>query len=242
MTRRATLPRLSTFLMGVHPTSHLQHRNDLASHLSLIETSFTYSSPSHATASFRYIGHDNKPPRIPSPVRVGTMFSVATMPSYNPCNDGFGSAWNHRPFVSSPLSSSPIRASSPSSPLTERSSSMANRQTQSSPIQPSTFVKFSRYAHQATSARQRKNKTEDREGRRKLFLDQVRRRADERTYQRRDMEGTVSRTPCRYTLRAIMSVHCIAVVASFHGLMSHIRPQRTHVQGRLRQKILTINH
>lgn len=127
------------------------------------------------------------------------MFSVATMPVFNVGNDAFGAAWNHQqhqPFVSSPLSSSPIRASSPSSPLSEKSANLVNRETQSSPIRPSTFNKFSRYAHQPPThtAQIRQRQSRARETRRKNFLDQVRQRADQRTYQRRDMEGTVRHT------------------------------------------------
>jgi hypothetical protein len=106
-----------------------------------------------------------------------------------------GTAWDqHRPFVSSPLSSSPIRASSPQSPLSDRSSNIPSREIQSSPIRKATvFDKFSRFASKSSPrfARHRQRKSDTREIRRQEFLDNVRKRADERTFQRRDMEGTV---------------------------------------------------
>lgn len=128
------------------------------------------------------------------------MFSVAPMPVFTAGGDARTSTsyHNHQPSVSSPLSSSPIRASSPLSPMNDSSINATSRQTQSSPLQAkTTFDKFSRYANQNTPsvARVRRPRTDARENRRKNFMEQVRRRADERTLQRRDMEGTVGTFP-----------------------------------------------
>ncbi|OLN93099.1 hypothetical protein CCHL11_07505 [Colletotrichum chlorophyti] len=93
-------------------------------------------------------------------------------------------SWDFRPPVPSPLSSSPIRASSPLSPINDNTV----RQTQSSPIAPPKF----KYASRSTRPNPVVRKREDaQETRRKLFLQNVRQRADDRTYQRRDMEGTL---------------------------------------------------
>lgn len=116
--------------------------------------------------------------------------SVAAMAPFNT-----GSAWNHRPFASSPLSSSPTRASSPpSSPLADRSPNIEHRTVQSSPIRKSSvFDKFSRFSSKSTprAASHRQRLIDSRESRRRDFLDSVRKRANDRTFQRREVEGTV---------------------------------------------------
>ncbi|OHE97923.1 hypothetical protein CORC01_06786 [Colletotrichum orchidophilum] len=92
--------------------------------------------------------------------------------------------WDFRPAVPSPLSSSPIRASSPLSPINDNTV----RHTQSSPIPQPKF----KYASRATRPNPVVRKREEaQESRRKLFLQNVRQRADDRQYQRRDMEGTL---------------------------------------------------
>ncbi|WYZ41443.1 hypothetical protein EsH8_V_000338 [Colletotrichum jinshuiense] len=93
-------------------------------------------------------------------------------------------SWDFRPAVPSPLSSSPIRAPSPLSPIDDNTV----RHTKSSPIPQPKFKYASRPARPNPVVRKRE---EAQEGRRKLFLQNVRSRADDRTYQRRDMEGTL---------------------------------------------------
>ncbi|GKT60234.1 hypothetical protein ColTof4_00367 [Colletotrichum tofieldiae] len=93
-------------------------------------------------------------------------------------------SWDFRPAVSSPLSSSPARAESPLSPIDDNTV----RQTQSSPIPQPKFKYASRPARPNPVVRKRE---EAQESRRKLFLQNVRQRADDRSYQRRDMEGTL---------------------------------------------------
>ncbi|KAK7433101.1 hypothetical protein QQZ08_000030 [Neonectria magnoliae] len=101
----------------------------------------------------------------------------------------FSGSWNHRPVVPSPLSSSPVRASSPLSPIDKNS--FSQRQVQSSPIQP---LKF-KYASRPTRPNPVVRKREDiQEGRRKLFLQNVRQKSDDKAWQRRDVEGQLLKT------------------------------------------------
>ncbi|WQF88485.1 hypothetical protein CDEST_13499 [Colletotrichum destructivum] len=93
-------------------------------------------------------------------------------------------SWDFRPAVPSPLSSSPIRAASPLSSIDDNTV----RHTQSSPISQPKFKYASRPARPNPVVRKRE---EVQESRRKLFLQNVRQRADDRSYQRRDMEGTL---------------------------------------------------
>ncbi|GKT45037.1 uncharacterized protein ColSpa_05218 [Colletotrichum spaethianum] len=93
-------------------------------------------------------------------------------------------SWDFRPAVPSPLSSSPVRAASPLSPIDDNTV----RHTQSSPIPQPKFKYASRPARPNPVVRKRE---EAQESRRKLFLQNVRQRADDRSYQRRDMEGTL---------------------------------------------------
>ncbi|CAM1500937.1 Fc.00g100990.m01.CDS01 [Cosmosporella sp. VM-42] len=96
----------------------------------------------------------------------------------------FSGTWDHRPAVPSPLSSSPIRASSPLSPIDKNA--FSQRQVQSSPIQPPKF----KFASRPTRPNPVVRKREDvQEGRRKLFLENVRQKSDDRKWQRRDIEG-----------------------------------------------------
>lgn len=95
-------------------------------------------------------------------------------------------SWDHRPAVPSPLSSSPIRASSPLSPIDRNT--LPQRQIQSSPIQQPKFKFSSRQTRPNPVVRKRE---EVQESRRKLFLQNVRQKSDEKSWQRRDVEGQV---------------------------------------------------
>ncbi|KAL0942675.1 uncharacterized protein CTRU02_200561 [Colletotrichum truncatum] len=118
--------------------------------------------------------------KTPERNKNSTMFSVAgPVPVFND-----RASWDFKPVFSSPLSSSPIRASSPLSPINDN----APRQTQSSPIPQPKF----KYASRPTRPNPVVRRREDvQENRRKAFLQNVRQRADDKTYQRRDMEGTI---------------------------------------------------
>ncbi|KAK2609255.1 hypothetical protein QQS21_002189 [Conoideocrella luteorostrata] len=96
----------------------------------------------------------------------------------------FTGTWDHRPNVSSPLSSSPIRASSPLSPVDRNS--LPQRQIQSSPIRQPKFKFASRAARQNPLMRKREDAQESR---RRNFLQGVRQKADDKAWQRRDIEG-----------------------------------------------------
>lgn len=114
--------------------------------------------------------------------------SVADMLSFAPTPAPiFTANWDHRPAVSSPLSSSPLRASPPG---TQDDNVFAMRQTQSSPIQPPKF----KYASRPTRPNPVMRRREDaQEQRRSTFLRSVRNKAEDKAWQRRDIEGQVSR-------------------------------------------------
>ncbi|KAM3494797.1 hypothetical protein MY3957_001928 [Beauveria namnaoensis] len=117
------------------------------------------------------------------------MLSFAPAPIFTATCD------HHRPAVSSPLSSSPLRPSSPLGAQEGRSSSYAAiRQTQSSPIQPPKF----RYAACATPATRRNpllRRREDAQQQRRVnFLRGVRDKAEDKAWQRRDIEGQFLKT------------------------------------------------
>ncbi|EQL03276.1 hypothetical protein OCS_01006 [Ophiocordyceps sinensis CO18] len=127
-------------------------------------------------------------------------FAPAPQPSFSsksPPQPIFSGAWDHRPAVPSPLSSSPIRASSPISPIGRNT-----RQTQSSPIQPppseaspSCFSVPSRYASRQTRLNPVMRGREDaRLSRRHNFLQRVRQGSDDKAWQRRDIEGQFLKT------------------------------------------------
>ncbi|KAM0344620.1 hypothetical protein ACHAPU_007394 [Fusarium lateritium] len=101
----------------------------------------------------------------------------------------FSGSWDHRPAVSSPLSSSPVRASSPLSPIDRNA--FAQRQVQSSPIKPPKFKFASRPTRPNPVNRKRE---EVQEGRRKLFLQNVRQSREDKAWQRRDIEGQFLKT------------------------------------------------
>ncbi|KAI3400126.1 hypothetical protein diail_4357 [Diaporthe ilicicola] len=96
----------------------------------------------------------------------------------------------HRPAISSPLSSSPIRATTPP-PLSDRDAN-ARRQVQSSPIPaPSSGPKpTSRFAARPTRPNPVVSQKREaaQESRRKLFLKKVRQRADDSMWERRGGE------------------------------------------------------
>ncbi|KAL7942184.1 hypothetical protein V8C42DRAFT_332780 [Trichoderma barbatum] len=98
-------------------------------------------------------------------------------------------SWDNRPAVSSPLSSSPVRASSPFS--ADEPASSNPRQIQSSPIRPLNFK------YQARPARPNpviKRREEAQEQRRRNFLQSVRQKAEDKSWQRRDIEGQFLKT------------------------------------------------
>ncbi|KAI0156859.1 hypothetical protein GGR57DRAFT_491361 [Xylariaceae sp. FL1272] len=90
----------------------------------------------------------------------------------------------HRPAVSSPLSSSPIRASQ-SSPLSPRDiNTLPRRDTLSSPIRgPPTKFKYT--ARDTKPNPLRVNREKAQEGRRSLFLKNVRQRSDQKKWEQR---------------------------------------------------------
>jgi hypothetical protein len=111
----------------------------------------------------------------------------------------------YRPSVSSPLSSSPIRASSYSPPpLSPRDTNISvfpqqhkqqlPRDTQSSPIaQPSPTRKLFKFATRTPRPNPVVQKREEaRESRRKLFLKNVRDRGDDKAWERRGGDQEVS--------------------------------------------------
>lgn len=96
-----------------------------------------------------------------------------------------GAALYHRPAVSSPLSSSPIRPSSP--PLSPRGpNTLPRRETQSSPLQPKEGSSRFRYAARPARPNPIVQRREDaQDSRRKLFLKNVRQRAEDCRWERR---------------------------------------------------------
>ena len=118
-------------------------------------------------------------PRAPNKPPPDKMLSFISSPV-------FAGSWDHRPAVPSPLSSSPLRASSPLSPANENT--LSQRQTQSSPVQPSK----SKYALRPAQPNPVLRRREDvQETRRKNFLQKVRQKSDDKAWQRRDIEGQV---------------------------------------------------
>ncbi|KAI1013319.1 hypothetical protein LB503_001965 [Fusarium chuoi] len=101
----------------------------------------------------------------------------------------FSGSWDHRPAVSSPLSSSHVRASSPLSPIDRNV--CPQRQIQSSPIKPPKF-KFSSRPTRPNPVN--KKRDELHEGRRKVFLQNVRQSREDKAWQRRDIEGQFLKT------------------------------------------------
>lgn len=109
----------------------------------------------------------------------------------------------HRPAVSSPLSSSPIRATTP--PPLSACDANARREIQSSPIpapwssSPSAPAKpVSRFAARPTRPNPVVSQKREaaQESRRKLFLKNVRQRADDSRWERRGGEQEVCMLSC----------------------------------------------
>ncbi|KAH7193129.1 uncharacterized protein B0J16DRAFT_71566 [Fusarium flagelliforme] len=101
----------------------------------------------------------------------------------------FSGTWDHRPVVSSPLSSSPVRASSPLSPIDRNANSQ--RQVQSSPIKPPKF-KFASRPTRPNPLNRKREEVQD--GRRKQYLQNVKQNREEKAWQRRDIEGQFLKT------------------------------------------------
>ncbi|KAM0251682.1 hypothetical protein ACHAQJ_008051 [Trichoderma viride] len=99
-------------------------------------------------------------------------------------------SWDNRPAVSSPLSSSPVRASSPLS-AAEEETRRQPRQVQSSPIRPLNFKYQSRPARPNPVMKRRE---EVQEQRRRSFLQNVRQKTEDKSWQRRDIEGQFLKT------------------------------------------------
>ena len=132
---------------------------------------------------------DSTAPKPPS-----KMFAVAPLPIFSTVA-GMGHpststpAWDFRPAVPSALSSSPIRASL--SPLDENALPRV-RDVLSSPPQPTTTTPKFRFAAQATRRNPVVRRREDaQESRRNLFLRNVRQRAEDSAWGRRDVENKV---------------------------------------------------
>ncbi|KAI6080488.1 hypothetical protein F4821DRAFT_273807 [Hypoxylon rubiginosum] len=89
----------------------------------------------------------------------------------------------HRPTYSSPLSSSPIRPSQSSPPLSPCDPNSSRRDIQSSPIKAPPKFKFASRNARPNPLRQTRENAQ--ENRRNLFLKNVRRRADDRQWERR---------------------------------------------------------
>jgi hypothetical protein len=120
----------------------------------------------------------------------------------------------YRPSVSSPLSSSPIRASSYSPPISPAHDATLSlfppqkaqhmpRDTQSSPIaQPSPTRKLFKFATRTPRPNPVVQKREEaRESRRKLFLKNVRERADDKAWERRGGDQEVCFPPHPYLIQ-----------------------------------------
>ncbi|KAG8677002.1 hypothetical protein FPOAC2_03119 [Fusarium poae] len=98
----------------------------------------------------------------------------------------FTGNWDHRPAISSPLSSSPVRASSP----IDRNAH-SQRQIQSSPIKPPKF-KFASRPTRPNPLNRKREEVQD--GRRRQFLQNVKQSREEKAWQRRDIEGQFLKT------------------------------------------------
>ncbi|KAH6604637.1 hypothetical protein Trco_006344 [Trichoderma cornu-damae] len=100
-------------------------------------------------------------------------------------------SWDHHPAVSSPLSSSPIRASSPLSTVDEEAR-WHPRPTQSSPIRPTTNFKYQSRPTRPNPIIRRREEVQ--EQRRRSFMQNVRQKAQDKSWQRRDIEGQFLKT------------------------------------------------
>ncbi|KAB5577511.1 hypothetical protein GE09DRAFT_521152 [Coniochaeta sp. 2T2.1] len=144
------------------------------------------------------------PTSLPTPPSASTTIATTPLPQKQKQKQT-----RYRPSVSSPLSSSPIRASSyspPASPLTFFPSEsnfggffpnqhQQPRDTQSSPIaQPTPSRKLFKFATSTPRPNPVVKKREEmRESRRRLFLKNVRERGDDRAWERRGGDQEVLR-------------------------------------------------
>jgi hypothetical protein len=133
--------------------------------------------------------------------------TLAMAPSPSPASPhlpafSFDFSSAYKPSVSSPLSSSPIRASQTSPPLSPiNANSMAGSRMQRgfhSPIQPVTEQAAPKFKFGARDVKKnplRQSRESAQESRRKLFLRNVRQRADDRAWERRggDQEVRLAR-------------------------------------------------
>ncbi|KAI1341358.1 hypothetical protein F5Y15DRAFT_354251 [Xylariaceae sp. FL0016] len=109
---------------------------------------------------------------------------LATMSNHTPIFE-FDFSSPHRPAVSSPLSSSPLRPSQASPPLSLRDpNTLPRRETQSSPIQGPP-LKFKYASRSAKPNPLRTGRENVQATRRKLFLNNVRQRSDDKKWERR---------------------------------------------------------
>ncbi|KAH8893260.1 hypothetical protein GQ53DRAFT_745503 [Thozetella sp. PMI_491] len=141
------------------------------------------------------------PPPLTSPPNPGAhpvpaMFAVKPSPT-PPFVFGRDPASPYRPAVSSPLSSSPLRQSSspPLSPL-DKNALLRPRETQSSPIMSMSAVKPIPFKFAGRTARPNplvQKRDDAREGRRMLFLNNVRQRAEDQKWERRGGENELLR-------------------------------------------------
>ncbi|KAJ2980832.1 hypothetical protein NUW58_g6841 [Xylaria curta] len=92
----------------------------------------------------------------------------------------------HQPAVPSPLSSSPLRPSQTATPLSPRNpNTLPRRDTWSSPIQVPPYRFFKYASHNAKPNPLRLSREKVHEGRRTLFLKNVRQRADDKKWEQR---------------------------------------------------------
>lgn len=122
------------------------------------------------------------------------MFSIMPLPVYKDYSPTHHHHRHHATAVPSPLSSSPIRASSPPQPLSPRDHNERRgdrRQIQSSPIKPSSSsASASRFASRPSRPNPVVRGREGfQEARRNLFLKKVQQRSDDRRWERRGVEN-----------------------------------------------------
>lgn len=124
------------------------------------------------------------------------MFSIMPLPVYKDYSPTHHHHRHHATAEPSPLSSSPIRASSPPQPLSPRDHNERRgdrRQIQSSPIKPSSSsASASRFASRPSRPNPVVRGREGfQEARRNLFLKKVQQRSDDRRWERRGVENKV---------------------------------------------------
>jgi len=133
-----------------------------------------------------------------------TMFTVLPTPAFSFGLDAFSSPPPppsiYRPVVPSPLSSLPIRASSVSPPPRTASdfSTFNLRDTQSSPL-TARHQQDSRFKYATRNAKPNpvvKRREDAQEGRRKLFLQNVRQRAEDQKWEKRGGDNEVYLLSC----------------------------------------------